>query len=221
MDYDVVRDSIENACRNYKKNDARFYTSMDKFYKEGKKNPSVARIMLQEHIIKSQKVAGKMLNEVASFSQCDIPAILYPEFVGRMNEIYSLSAFAALRSMDIKDIYEETKSLGSDLENQSRKEFDEAWDKNYPKTGEIRKRMIEANRVSMDSVNPKATWLSKINFAKTLAEYKKDYPKSFFARYALIMNGQIENDTVTSRVKGWFSRFSYKRLIKDGFSFKK
>ena len=40
-----------------------------------------------------------------------------------------------------------------------RKEFDEAWDKNYPKTGEIRKRMIEANRVSMDSVNPKATWL--------------------------------------------------------------
>lgn len=194
---------------------------MDKFFKEGKKNPSVARIMLQDYIIKNQKTAGKMLNEAASFSQCDIPAILYPEFAGRMNEIYNLSSVIALRSMDIADIYEETKYLSDDLGNHSRKEFNEVWDKNYPKTAELRKRIIEAGRLSMDRVNPKASWLSKINFVKTLAEYKNDYPKTFFARYALIMNGQIEDDNVTSRVKGWLSRFSYKRLIKNGFGFKK
>ena len=125
MDYDVVRLNAVSACRNYKQNDAEFYSAMHNFYKEGKKNPSVARIILQDYIIKSQKNAGKMLNEAAAFSQCEIPAILYPEFADRMNEIYNLSSAVALRSIDIADIYKETKFLSDDLGNHSRKEFDE------------------------------------------------------------------------------------------------
>ena len=31
----------------------------------------------------------------------------------------------------------------------------------------------------------------------------------------------MDYDDVTSSVKGWFKRFSYKRLIKKGYSFKK
>ena len=221
MDYDVVRLNAVSACRNYKQNDAEFYSAMHNFYKEGKKNPSVARIILQDYISKSQKIAGKMLRDAASFSQSDIPAILYPEFIGRMEQICTVSSAAALRSLAVADIYEETKYINDDFVNLNRKEFDSAWDKLYPKSGAMRKRIIEANRLSMDNVTPKADWLSKINYAKTLAEYKKDYPKTFFARYALIMNGQIDDDSVTSRAKGWFNRFSYKRLIKKGFSFKK
>ena len=162
-----------------------------------------------------------MLRDVASFSQSDIPAILYPEFIGRMEQIYTMSSAAAMRSLAVADIYNETKYINDDFGNLNRKEFDSAWDKLYPKSGAMRKRINEANRLSMDNVTPKADWSSKINYAKTLAEYKKDYPKTFFARYALIMNGQIDDDSVTSRAKGWFNRFSYKRLIKKGFSFKK
>ena len=221
MDYDVVRENVVAACANYKKNDAKFYTQMNGFYKEGKKNPSVAKIILQDHIYKSQKVASRMLNDAASFSQSDIPAILYPEFVGRMNQIFTLSSAAALRSMTISDIYEETKYINENVGKCAREEFDESWNKKYPKTGKLRERIIEANRLDMDKVTPKAGWYAKINYAKTLAEYKKDYPKTFFARYALIMNGEIQEDNITSRIKGWFSRLSYKRLIKNGFCFKK
>ena len=72
----------------------------------------------------------------------------------------------------------------------------------------------------MDSVNKKAGWFEKINFAKTLAEYKKDYPKTFYTRYALVMNEQIAENNVTPSVKGWFSRFLYKRYLRENFCFR-
>ena len=46
MDFDVVRNSIANAYKSYKCNDVKFENSMYDFYKEGAKNPTVARIML-------------------------------------------------------------------------------------------------------------------------------------------------------------------------------
>ena len=73
MDYDIVMTNVINACRNYKQDDSKFHCAMDNFYKEGKKNPSVARIMLQDHVFKRQKISKEMMNNVASFSQADIP----------------------------------------------------------------------------------------------------------------------------------------------------
>ena len=221
MDYDVVRTNVINACRNYKQEDSVFYNAMNNFYREGKKNPSVARIILQDHIFERQKISKNMLNDAASFSQADIPAILYPEFADRIKQLYNLSALETLKSLALTDIYKETAYINDDLGNYERRDFDKKWAELYPKTGKIRERIIEADRISMDGVNKKADWLQKINYAKTIAEYKKDYPKSFFARYSLILDGQILENEVTPRVKCWFNRFVYKRFIKNGFCFKK
>ena len=65
------------------------------------------------------------------------------------------------------------------------------------------------------------SWFEKINFAKTIKEYKKDYPKTFNVRYELIMQNQITEGKVTPKVRNWFRRITYKMLIKNGFKFKK
>ena len=123
-------------------------------------------------------------------------------------------------------MYKKTGESGDEIFNgephyKQKLEFNKKWQELYPKTGKIRERIIDANRISMDHVTSKAGWFEKINFVKTLTEYKKDYPKSFYVRYLLIMNNQIEEESVTPRVKNWFKRFSYKQLIKNGFCYKK
>ena len=226
MDYDVVRSSIAAAYKNYGKNDNNFYSSMDKFYSEGSKNPSVAKIMLNDYIFNKQRDVSKMLNVVSSFPVADTPGLMSPEILEMQKNIYSSTVNAAMKSISAQDIYKNTSALDNSDSNiqlgmQSSKKFNEEWRKRYPKTGKTRERIINANRVSMTRVTPKADWYEKINFVKTIGEYKKDYPKTFYARYALIMNSQIEEEKVTPKVKNWFKRFTYKRLIKEGFSFKK
>ena len=224
MDYDIVRTSIQNAYSNYKYNDSKFYDAMEGFYKEGQKNPSVAKILMKDHITKGQLAAKKVMNAAAAISMTDFSTTMYPEIVSQQRGIYNLSITTALKSIEAEDIYEHTLFLDEKygyLSNKNKEQFDENWKKLYPGTGKIRERIINANRIAADCVKEKAGWFEKINFVKTLAEYKKDYPKTFYARYMLILNGQIEEGKVSSRVSNWFKRFSYKRLIKGGFSFKK
>jgi len=227
MDYDVVRTSVATAYKNYKKNDAKFYSSMDTFYKTGKENPAVARIILQDQIRKGMETARQMFSDVSSLS---LSGMFEPQVRDRTLDFYRLALSSAQRSVSASDLYNETAYIDDPdchdfratyLGHESRREFDESWNKKYPKTGQLRERIIENNRISMDKVSPKADWFEKINFAKTLGEYKKDYPKTFNARYALIMQNQITEEKVTPRVKNWFKRISYKTLIKNGFKFKK
>ena len=226
MDYDKVRLNAYTAYTNYKKNDGKFYGSMDKFYKLGKENPSVARIILQDQIRKGHVAAGKMLAEVSSLP---VPKIHEAQMIDATLGMYGLALSSVQMSLSASDIYNETAYIDDPdyhdfratyLGLESRKEFDDSWNKKYPKTGKLRERIIENNCISMDKVNPKSSWLEKINFAKTLKEYKKDYPKTFNVRYALIMQNQIKEGEVTRKVKNWFSRFSYKLLIKDVFKSK-
>ena len=221
MDYDVVRTSVNNAYKDFGQNDDKFYSAMENFYKEGKKNPSVAKIIMKDFAGKKLQAANRMLNNVVALSFPDTPVVMYPELIGYQNQLHSVSLKAAMKSLDAEEIYKNTEYLSEDVGSEEAKDFKNVWSKLYPRTGKLRERIIDANRISMDKVNKKAGWLEKINFVKTLAEYKKDYPKTFNARYALIMNEQIIEDDVTSSVKGWFKRFSYKRLIKKGFSFKR
>ena len=215
MDFDVVRNNITNAYRNYKLDDAKFENSMYDFYKEGAKNPSVAKIMMQDYVRKGQEAAKKMLTEVAAIHT---PSLL--EASVTCNRVYNFAAQFALRSIEASDMYNCTP-YNEYTNNLARKAFDERWNELYPRTAKIRERIICANRMSMDNVTPKASWLEKVNFAKTLGEYKLDYPKTFYARYWLIMNSHIEEGSVTSKVKHWYNRFFYKRLIKGHFGFKK
>lgn len=227
MDYDVVRASVSAAYNNYKRNDAKFYNSMDTFYKSGKENPSVARIIMQDQIRKEVELARQMLSDV---SRLPLPSIFEPQMRDATLSMYGLALSSVQRSLNASDIYNETAYVDDPdyhdfradyLGLDSRREFDEAWHKKYPKSGWLRERIIENNNISMDKVNPKAGWFEKINFAKTLKEYKKDYPKTFNVRYALIMHNQITEEKVTPKVKSWFKRIAYKTLIKKGFKFKK
>ncbi|MEE3348798.1 MAG: hypothetical protein VZR09_02040 [Candidatus Gastranaerophilaceae bacterium] len=215
MDFDVVRSSITSAYRNFKFNDTKFVNSMHDFYNEGAKNPSVAKIIMQDQIRKGQETSRKILTEVASLPT---PGLFEP--TEATFHLYNFSAQFAAKSINAADMYNST-SYNEYVGNTARKTFDEAWDKLYPKSGKTRERIILANRILTDSVTPKAGWLDKLRFAKTIAEYKTDYPNTFAARYWLIMNSQIKEDSVTLRVKPWCKRFFYKRLIKNHFGFKK
>jgi len=222
MNYDVVSNSIASAYRYYGNNDTEFYFSMKDFYTEGAKSPSVAKIMLNDYLYNKKKQVGNMLQDVSTIPVTRIPLYAYPEAAVMQKNIYGTAISSAMKCLSAQDIYRNTAHFASPhFWDNSRKDFDDEWNRLYPKTGKIRERIIDANRISMDHVTKKADWFEKINFIKSIAEYKKDYPKTFFARYWLIYNNQIEEGHVTSRVKNWFKRFSYKRLIKDGFSFKK
>lgn len=218
MNYDVVKTSVINAYKNYKNNDKEFYANMDSFYKEGKDNPSVARIILQDHVRKGQEAAHQMLFDASGIPA---PSFYEPMVSDARSQIYNITIQSGLRSFEAENIYKDTAYINKDNGLSSRKEFDEAWSSKYPKTGKLRERLIEDNRISMDKVTPKANWIDKISTVKTIGEYKQDYPKTFLARCALIVDGQINEDGVTPSVKNWFKRFSYKKLIKKGFNFKK
>lgn len=221
MDYDVVKTAVQNAYKNFGHNDNMFYNEMNNFFTEGKKNPSVARIIMQENVRQNIEKSKQLLQEIAKISFADTPTLIYPEVVGHPNLFYTLSLNAAIKSINAGDMYKKTEELSEDLGMTKAIDFKRKWNELYPRTGKKRKRIIEANRISMDNVKRKASWLQKIMYAKTFAEYKKDYPKTFKVRSALISNNQIKEDGVTLRVQKWFKRFSYKRLIKDSFSFKK
>jgi hypothetical protein len=222
MDYDIVKASAENAYKNYKTNDSKFYSSMDSFFKEGKKNPSVAKILLQDCVSKHQKQAIKMMEEIAAIPG---PEFLEPSISNSREILYRISLTNAKKCIDAADLYKNTEYIGEDdtmaLGSEHQKEFNAAWRKLYPKTGKLRNRIIEAKRISMDKVTLKPSWFEKINFAKPISEFKKDYPKTILTRYKLVMDNQIREGEVTPKVSGWLKRFTYKMLINGKFKFKK
>ena len=102
MDYDVVRDSINSAYVNYKTNDSKYYSSMNDFYKEGKKNPSVAKILLQDCVAKQQRQAMKMMAEVLAIPG---PEFFEPMISNARINLYNLSLFNAMKSIEAEDLY--------------------------------------------------------------------------------------------------------------------
>lgn len=221
MDYNVVKNSVDKAYVNYKTNNGRFYSNMNDFFKEGKKNPSVAKILLQDCVTKHQKQAMKMLAEVASIPG---PNFFEPMISNARVNLYNISLFAVMKSLDANELYKKSEYNESDsmnIDSQYKKEFESEWERLYPKTGKLRDRIIEAKRISMDKVTLKPNWYEKINFMKTVCEYAKDYPKTILTRYKLVMDNQIREEEVTPNVKGWFKRFTYKKLIRGNFKFKK
>ena len=221
MDYDVVKTSSQNAYKNFMNKDGKFYSAMSDFYKEGEKNPTVAKIILQEEGEQYSKAVKRHINELASVNYPETSGLLYPEILNSNHRIYEFSLNSSLRTVTAEDLYENTRHLSDDCFVKGREEFDAKWQAMYPKTGKIRERIISANRMSSALVTPKADWHEKINYAKTMAEYRKDYPKTFNARYFLLSSEQISDGEVTPRIKNWFRRLFYKSLIKGKYCFKK
>ena len=105
MDYDVVRASVSTAYKNYRKDDAKFYSSMDTFYKTGKENPTVARIILQDEIKKGLESARQIFSDISSIH---LPGMIEPQMRDVTLGMYGFALSSAQRSLNACDIYNET-----------------------------------------------------------------------------------------------------------------
>ena len=220
MDYGVIKASVQNAYESYKYNNKKFYESMNDFYKNGKENPSVAKIIMRDTLEQIKTNTEKIISDVAV-----LPASKHIEYsmICGHEQLYQTALYTDLKVMEAENFYKKEKNYNSSDKalTTSKKEFYDVWQAKYPKTGEIREHIIDANRIFLDKVNGKASWQKKINIAKTVDEYKKDYPKTFYTRYFLLINHQIDKNGVTPSIKNKFKRTLYKMLLKGNFSFKK
>lgn len=219
MDYNVVRANAVNAFRFYKNNDDKYKKAMTGFYTEGKKNPSVAKVILDDTIKKGIKKTSELSDEVMKETK---EPVFFPltEHYAQMAQFEARSSIA-LRLMKQCINATEIPDDRNMKDLPEKKEFEKSFDELYPRTGEKRRRIIDAHRLEMDAVTPKAKWSDKIMYAKTNAEYRKLYPKSFNTRMALIMEGQIKDNAVTKKVSGFLERFAYFPYVDKTFSFLK
>lgn len=219
MDYNVMKLHAIDAFRTYKNDDTKYKTAMTDFYAKGKENPSVSKIILDDTITNGQKAASIVSNEV--MKNAKTPVILpvsghfnqMAEFEARTN----MALMAIKRGIDASEIPED-KNLEKLSEKQ---EFNQRFNELYPKTAQKRERIIDAHRIKMNEVTPKANWSEKIMYAKTNAEYRELYPKSFMTRVSLIIKNQIRDNEVTKRVNGFFNRLSYLPIVDRSFHFMK
>lgn len=219
MDFNVVKTNAESAFKYYKSDDKKYTDSMKNLYSEGKKNPSVTSIILDNTINNGVK-------KVSDLSQDMIDGARVPSILPVVDHFEQMADFEARANIALlamqKGVNANEIPTDKNIQKLPEKwEFDKRFDELYPKTGEIRKRIIDAHRIQMDKVTPKANWSDKIMYAKTNKEYKEMYPKSFFTRTALIMKNQIKDNEVTKRVSGFFKRLSYYPFVDESFHFLK
>ena len=219
MDYNIIKTNAENAFKYYKSDDKKYTDSMKNLYSEGNKNPSVTSIILDNTINNS---IGKM----SDLSQEMIDGARVPSILPSFDHFEQMADFEARTNIALlamkKGINASEIQTDKNIQKLPEKqEFDKRFNELYPKTGEIRKRTIDAHRIKMDKVTPKANWSDKIMYAKTNKEYKEMYPKSFLTRATLIMKNQIKDNEVTKRVSGFFRRLSYYPFVDNSFRFLK
>lgn len=211
MDISVLRSNSADAFKYYKTDDKKFNHAMGNFYREGVKNPSVARLIFKDenkkHIEKLQKVQVEFLRNASQIQSpsCDT-----------FSKIPTEKASLYYATVMLKSILN-TKNIENDEKLNSipeKKVFDKKYQELYPRTGALRKRIIEAGQVVPDKVMPKTSWAEKMMNLRTVGELKEKYPKTFLVRTKLIMDGQFNQDRVKPRIKGFFNRLSYKTLFK-------
>ena len=213
MDISIVSMHSENAIKYYKSDNKKFNESMAGFYSEGKKNPSIAKIIFKENRDSFIKKASDATTELLKAETMSMDP-----FVMRETEMsLGLATSVLSKQLAVMNLPKD-KALDSIPE---KKEFDKAYRELYPKTADIRERIIDAGQIKTDAVTPKASYVKK-NFAlRTVAELKETYPKTYNARTKLILFGQIRDNEVTKKVKGFFERMSYRPFIEKGFGFAK
>lgn len=214
MDYNVVRTHVNNAFKYYKNDDKKFNQAMTDFYTVGKENPSVAGVIYEETI---NNGIQSMLDLSKESSDGIKPTLMPSANRAAENDVRigvaKMALTKAVNALDLKD--------KSALKNIAAKdEYDKAFNELYPRTGKIRKAIMESGNIKTDSVSPKMSWAQKVQVMDSTGFYAKQYPKSYAARTALFINGQIKEGEVTKRV-GFFKRFSYKPFLTKAFSFGK
>lgn len=214
MDYNYLKIQAGNAFKYYRSDKRKYNQSMKNLYSEGKNNPSVTRIILDNAIIDGILKISNFTDSMLKNVKISQPALLPADTI--INNLENEAALNISAQCLSKAIHSGEISADKDIQNTTEKQqFDFMFKKLYPISGEKRSRIIDAHRIKMDKVTQKADWLKKIFYAKTIAEYQELYPKSWSVRTELISKHQIKSNEVTKRVSGFFNRLSYRSVIKN------
>ena len=208
----VVSGYVSDAIKYYKRDDEKFKKSMAGFYSEGKKNPTVAKVILKEKTDEVMKIASNVTSD-ERLSQIKFNPVSMEE--GRLKISAATSLYS--RAIDIMGMRED-KILDTIPE---KAEFDKVNKDLYPRTADLRERYISENQIKTGEIVPKATYTKKQFGIKTVSELKKTYPKTHGARAFLILIGQIKDDGVMPKLKGFINRKMFRPFIEKGFGFKK
>lgn len=148
MDYNIVRQNASDAYRYGRNNDDRIVGSMINFYKEGKKSPSVASLIMHDTCVKSlQKYSTEMVDDVSMGNR------------GVVKD-YIKKSIDAIRNINKADYSEPVRPYLHEFAENSRNM--------YPKTGLLRQKLIKTERIVFDTIVPKAGWFTKLKLAKFL-----------------------------------------------------
>lgn len=130
MNIQKVIQYSSDAYRYARHNDSRMKDKIIEFYQEGKKNPSVAKIIASHSTTEYSKRAGKqMVEDIGSLRENPYKLII--NYIGQ-----SLMALCRLdeikKDLDVKPLYEEFEQVFKNL---------------YPKTHLLREKLIADERV--------------------------------------------------------------------------
>ena len=130
MNIPKVIQSSSDAYRYARYNDSRMKDKIIEFYQEGKKNPSVAKVIASHTMTEYSKKAGEqMVDDIRSLR--GKPYKLIINYIGQ-----SLMALCRLdeikKDIDVKPLYEEFEQVFKNL---------------YPKTHLLREKLIQDERI--------------------------------------------------------------------------
>ena len=148
MDFNVVRQHASDTYRYARNNDNRMVNSMINFYKESKKSPSIANLIMRDTIQKSIKEYTDEASKDASMG-----------VKGAFKDLIKKTITAAKNMKKIEHSKEVSPYLHEHVEN---------YRKMYPKTANLRQKLISTERIVFDTVKPKAGWFTKLKLAKFL-----------------------------------------------------
>ena len=138
MDIQKVKDTAYDIYRYAYNNDDRLNDKLIEFYKEGKKNPSVAKIV-------DYQLARDSHNRYAYQAIEDINSL------NRGNPIQIFKDFVANSKLMISRVFE-AKTQETVVKHYLN--FEDTFIKLYPQTHRIREKLIADNRVCLNKIKP-------------------------------------------------------------------
>lgn len=141
MDYGVIRGHVSDMLRYARNNDERIVNSGVNYFKEGMKNPFVAKMLKRDEIHVSTK---KMVND----------SLANGEGISGIVE-KTKNTFANLIVLKKNEAY-------SAMQDKFNAEINEL----YPSTSAIREKLIDSKKIVLDRVTPKAGAWKKFKLLK-------------------------------------------------------
>lgn len=148
MDFNIVRQHASDAYRYARQSDDRMVNSMINYYQESKKSPSIANLIMHDSIKRSIDKYGKETVE-------DV----------QMGNIGAFKDFIKKSIIGVKNIKmcDSSEKVAPFLHEHAKSYLNL-----YPKTADLREKLISEERIIFDSVTPKAGWFTKLKLARFL-----------------------------------------------------